>query len=1629
MGMTLASIHSQEELDLIQMMGSGWIGLHDQAAEGFFEWTDGSDLDYTNWRCYEDGHCEPNGGHATGEDCVHTYGDGSWNDRPCQDTNGAGRGSFCRYPQGTGQRRESGAELVQNPLLVKQAEPSHSATFTRSEGGYLRDNWMTHNAILETPTTAGGRGDVLHLQSNPDDGVLSDLWQQVPTEAGRVYTAAYEVFVPPGQMTDCTQSGAGCWSNGGLDVHDGSQCRQANYDNIDTVTSGNSGADLTHASCIRVNMDYGGGCNSCGTHADTLKIYTDSRDWKNNHAEAEVGGWFNTEQPPRSVQNDVIVDPTLQSALDCQRICNGIDGCDYFSYEFEIGDVDEVNPNSQYYHECYIKSALPQECSDVPYCPWSTNAQNSEGISASGPKTCDGDNNACFSAHSGNLFLAPTKENQWLTLSGTFVARGPVSVVRIHTEGESSVYIKRVSVRPFRHDYVYVVEAMTHDDAQANCETMGMQLASIHSQAENDNILAMGSGWIGLSDSNTEHTWQWSDGTNLDFQRWMLGRPSEGAMGRVFDCAVITTAGQWSDTACTVPRPSICGPIASGTGAARDGADLVSLRTFVPECVHRHVCRYNEFWEGTCNGMCNSECAQSHSYAVDDTAETPPRFTAGPETNCWPDDAEEDVRDGTMYIESSDLEIMDDGNEQIIGMLFRDIQLEPGVMVATAMLEFRVDEVHRAGGDHYNAGKSDLPVMAVIYGEKNVEPADISYSLFDLTDRVYTDAAVIWQPPTSEDSEWGTIGNVVYSPNIATVVQEIIDLDGWQAGNSMMILMGHMVGAGSRWVEAGQAETPALIYEYYPERHVVPLREPDAESIRRTHRHVLHECVHRAREDCMPDDAEEDANTGTMYVESSDLELMDGDGREQVIGIRFVNIPIPQMASITDARIEFEIDEVHDETPNPDHPGWEVYPPYEWNIECTSGPITVQVTELNLEETEWEGSGPGEMHACCDYVRMYDTGSMRTRAELSGMTPPAEVIESDGKTLRVRLTSDGGTQGTGFRAIASCPIGDPLALAPRTEGDFSAAGGQRLIGGGQLDSTLNPNGDPGYGSNLGRHGSHERVSIAIYGEYAPDSAYIDFTNGELSKRKPTKTAVQWTPPTTEEDMTWGTIGHHVVTPNIASILGEIVSHPAWKSGNSLMILFGHISGNGVRWVESSSGGTPALSYRFTGYKHEVHIDQLHGDAEEDVGDGSMYIDSSDLELMNDGNEQIIGMRFSSVSIPQGSVVTDPTFLRFQIDQEESYLEGKSNEPVTLMIYAEHKDVSDPITSTNFDLSNRRPTSAGVMWPLPLASDQTACETTPQSAQFGPGMCTDPEALAGDYGCWGVQHCIVQSPSIASVVNEVVNRPGWQFGNPLMIMMAHISGTGVRWVDSFGQGGQNTPSLTYTYVDRHVQLEQLNRAHTRSGSVSIHSCVHTAGCEFQDAEEDVYHGTMYLDSSDLELMHDGWQGGNLETSGEQIVAMRFTEVPIPNSAAIAEARITFLVDEVHESSSLPVTIAIFGELSDGGTSLPITTDAFDLSNRVPTTSTVVWRPVVHEQLGTQSCTVVGNGGDLWMMDAGDRACYLVTPDISTVVQEIVNQPLWEHGNALMILMAHVSGNGVRWVESGQQETPALNFEYY
>ena len=94
--------------------------------------------------------------------------------------------------------------------------------------------------------------------------------------------------------------------------------------------------------------------------------------------------------------------------------------------------------------------------------------------------------------------------------------------------------------------------------------------------------------------------------------------------------------------------------------------------------------------------------------------------------------------------------------------------------------------------------------------------------------------------------------------------------------------------------------------------------------------------------------------------------------------------------------------------------------------------------------------------------------------------------------------------------------------------------------------------------------SDQDVVVTIYGEANVNSAAPSTTAFDLSSRTATSSAVTWIPEASTA------VHSDLVTPNIASIVNEITSMPGWAAGNPMTILFGHVSGSGARWVESSS---------------------------------------------------------------------------------------------------------------------------------------------------------------------------------------------------------------------------------------------------------------------------------------------------------------------------------------------------------------------------------------------------------------------------------------------------------------------------
>ncbi|KAL7382488.1 hypothetical protein ABVT39_023298 [Epinephelus coioides] len=111
--------------------------------------------------------------------------------------------------------------------------------------------------------------------------------------------------------------------------------------------------------------------------------------------------------------------------------------------------------------------------------------------------------------------------------------------------------------------YKYISTRFTWADAELHCVSEGANLVSIHSQDEENFVRSLvsnfdpvqGSTWIGLSDTQREGRWMWSDGTAVDFTFWYSGMPNGGDSQ---NCVHKNYATQWNDYQCSYGFPSVC---------------------------------------------------------------------------------------------------------------------------------------------------------------------------------------------------------------------------------------------------------------------------------------------------------------------------------------------------------------------------------------------------------------------------------------------------------------------------------------------------------------------------------------------------------------------------------------------------------------------------------------------------------------------------------------------------------------------------------------------------------------------------------------------------------------------------------------------------------------------------------------------------------------------------------------------------------------------------------------------------------------------------------------------------------------------------------------------------------------
>ena len=167
----------------------------------------------------------------------------------------------------------------------------------------------------------------------------------------------------------------------------------------------------------------------------------------------------------------------------------------------------------------------------------------------------------------------------------------------------------------------------------------------------------------------------------------------------------------------------------------------------------------------------------------------------------------------------------------------------------------------------------------------------------------------------------------------------------------------------------------------------------------------------------------------------------------------------------------------------------------------------------------------------------------------------------------------------------------------------------------------------------------------------------------------------------------------------------------------------------------------------------VKINNGNDDVEED-NSGGMDISSSDLEMIVESTDQIIGLRFTNLNIPQGAAINS-AYIQFTCDENDNL------NPCNLEIYAEDIDDAPVFSSNDNDVSFRTKTSIHANWSP--SSWNTVGEAGPNQ----------------------------KTVDISSVIQAVVDRPGFSETSAIVII---IEGQGKRVAESFNGSTTGAPEI-------------------------------------------------------------------------------------------------------------------------------------------------------------------------------------------------------------------------------------------
>jgi len=368
----------------------------------------------------------------------------------------------------------------------------------------------------------------------------------------------------------------------------------------------------------------------------------------------------------------------------------------------------------------------------------------------------------------------------------------------------------------------------------------------------------------------------------------------------------------------------------------------------------------------------------------------------------------------------------------------------------------------------------------------------------------------------------------------------------------------------------------------------------------------------------------------------------------------------------------------------------------------------------------------------------------------------------------------------------------------------------------------------------------------------------------------------------------------------------------------------------------------------------VTFDTSSDDAEQENDEmDALYDDDIDAGWEGEPDDQNIltcGLRFQGIPVPKGAII-DSAFIIVCSH------EGKNPEDVAqLTIVGEAND-----NAATYDLesliTDRPETSTSVNW-----------------------------TVAEAWELWEYY----STPDIGAVLQEIIDRSGWEYGNSLAIMIKGQNQgpsdlENAREFESFeniadpedGGDGQNHPErrpklvIYYSFPSTVFERQILVNGEPITDTLDNGQIV-----TFDTSSDDAEQENDEMDSLFDDDLDAGWEG-EPDDQNILVAGLRFRDINIPKGVQIDSA---YIVVNSHEGKN-PEDIAIItivGEAADNALTYDMNTL---ITDRPETNAAVVW--------------TVNVAWGIWE--------YYRTPDIKTIIQEVIDREGWATGNPIAIML--------------------------